>query len=159
MDQYQIYQIKCHHQYLRFVQHGFMYKKSRHCCPLGIPLNKKCLVYRRMNQNLVGNETCSGIVLQTIFPSKYHQVSPEMVGTKANLHVQEIKGALLVGDVHSTHFAQKNKNGARFIPTFEKETSKFGRHGRHGMAKNQKIIPSHHAFIHDRIATHIGQKC
>jgi len=82
-----------------------------------------------------------------------------MVGTKANLHVQEIKGALLVGDVHSTHFAQKNKNGARFIPTFEKETSKFGQHGRHGMAKNQKIIPSHHAFIHDRIATHIGQKC
>lgn len=37
-----------------------MYKKSRHGCPLGIPLNKICLVYRRMNQNLVGNETCSG---------------------------------------------------------------------------------------------------
>lgn len=81
-----------------------------------------------------------------------------MVGTKANLHVQEIKGALLVGDVHSTHLAQKNKNGARFIPTFEKKQVSLWTTWPSWYGQEQKIIPQHHVFIHDRIATRIGQK-
>ena len=44
-----------------------------------------------------------------------------MVGTKANLHVQEIKGALLVGDVHSTHFAQKTKMAHASFPRLKKK--------------------------------------